>query len=422
MIGFRAGGLWMLGLVCLAVGAGCACAADRDTKPEEVEAGTIPLDQIWALDMPGTRDIHSFFRDGKSHGQPLGRILQALNPKQPMGRATPGFAVISAEGWQTELYFARRVLESNRRSNSVPASEKVCAAFFSYASAYRVELEKVERRGPVIDIRYRLVPHQPSGQSDETAVGFALIPLGKLPAGDYRVEITQAPLEQQHLDAGFQAVSDEEASRIVCQPFSFEVWNLPEPDPGLGENAIEIPLDQLWASNMPGTRDIQSLDWEQLRNPYRPLRTGTLDFLERLGKDKAEPGFVVAGTGQEALIASRKKLPKGEKPSNSIPFGTEISIVYFSHRYVSSIDLHRVERRGNIIDVRYRFDVFGLDSLSARTALIPLGKLPAGKYRVNIIEIPPVKYQELPASMLVETHLRVCQSFTFIVEESNKEK
>jgi len=411
----------VLALVWLAAGVGCADAEDRDAKPGKTEAGVIPLDQIWALDMPGTRDIHDHFRDGGSDEGALRRIIRALNPKQPREKATPGFAVTSAEGWQTEIVFARRGLEANRRSNAVPASEKVCVVFFSYASAYRVEIEKVKRRGSVIDIRYRLVLHQPSGQSDKTAVDFALIPLGKLPAGDYRVEITQAPPEQQQGGAGFQAVSDEEASRFVCQPFSFEVWDLPKPDPGLGKNAIEIPLDQIWASNMPETRDIKSLDWEQLRNPYRPLSSGPIDMLIRIGKDRAEPGFVVAGTGQDALIAAYKKLPVGEVPSNSIPFGKEVSIVYFSHVYPSYIVLHRVERRGNVIDVRYRFDAYS-SGYSGHTALIPLGKLPTGEYHVNMIEAPTKKYQGLPASSLVEVHLRVCQSFAFAVEESSEEK
>jgi len=105
MIGFRVGGLWMLGLVWLAVGVGCADTADRNAKPEEVasivepevkaesdsvekpveksladEPGAIviPLDQIWALDMPGARDIEEL--DGS--------LVEEA--QHAIGHATPG--------------------------------------------------------------------------------------------------------------------------------------------------------------------------------------------------------------------------------------------------------------------------------------------------------------------------------------------
>jgi len=443
---FRGMSLLAAGLVWLATGLGCAdnsaklnkmanSAAPEDPLETVSEDKTltdksgpiaIPLGQIWALDMPGTRDLDELIpariKPGSARQYELTDLRRALSPKQPVVKSATGFAtaILPSRESSYEIRAIRAVLQSSRRSNSVPVTEKVGIVFYSNASAYRVELEKVERSGSVINIRYRLAPYQPADLSEKTLVDLALIPLGKLPAGEYRVEMTRSPMEQKHLDAGHKPVSDEQASRFVCQPFSFEVWNPPEPDPGLSEGAIEIPLDQIWASHRRDAQDIKSLDWKELENPY--LSSGSLEYLSQLGKDRAEPGFVVAGKGQDALIAAHKKLPEGEKPTNVLPVGTEFSIVYFSHGYTVSIDLNRVERRGNIIDVRYVFRMAGLDAGSNDLALISLGQLPAGEYRVNMIEISSEGNQGLSALDLVEAHLQVCQSFSFSIVDTIEEE
>jgi len=424
MNGFRWVGV--LALVWLAAGTGCAYVAEENEKPDEPEAVVIPLDQIWALDMPGTRSLDELIPARKISLSERRRFLtnfrEALSPKQPVEKSAIGFAtaILSGRVSPYELSAIRNVLKSSRRGNSVPVTEKVGIVFYSNASAYRVEIEKVERRGLVVELHYRLAPYQPTASSNKTSVDLALIPLGKLPAGEYRVETTRSPMEQKHLDAGHKPVSDEQASRFVCQPFTFEVWNPSGPDPGLSKGAIEIPFDQIWASYVRGTRDIRNLDWKGLENPT--LSAGSLNFLSLLGKDRAEPGFAVAGKGQDALVAAHKKLPEGEKPSNVLPVGTEISVVYFSNAYTIGINLNRVERRGNIIDVRYRFDAGGSDAGSNGLALIPLGKLPVGEYRVNMIEAFSEVNQGLSALDLVGAHLRVCQSFSFSLVDSIEEE
>ncbi len=388
----------------------------------------IPLDQIWTLDMPGTRDLDELIpareKSVFTRRRYLTNLRKALAPKQPVEKAATGFAiaVIPERIRPTEMITIREVLRFSRRSNSVPVTEKVGIVFYSNASAYRVEIEKVERRGSVVKIRYRLAPYQSSDPSNKMSVDLAVIPLGKLAAGEYRVEMRRCPMDQKYLTAGHKPISNEQASRFVCQPFTFEVWSLPKPDPGLSEGAIEIPLDQIWASNMPGTRDIRSLDWKQLGKLRRPLSTGSLEPLFRLGKDRAGPGYVVAGIGQVALVAAHKKLPEGEKPANVLPVGTGISVVYFSNGFTIGIGLHRVERRGNTIDVRYRFDSAGLDAGSSDLALISLGKLPVGEYRVNMIETPSEMNQGISAIDLVEAHLRVCQSFSFSIVDAIEEE
>ncbi len=393
------------------------------------DAVVIPVYKIWALDMSGTRDLDELIpareKSVLARRRYLTNLREALAPKQPVEKAATGFAmaVNPRRIRPIEMITIREVLRFSRRSNSVPVTEEVGVVFYSNASAYRVELEKVQSRGSVIDIRYRLAPYQVVDPSKKTSVDLAVIPLGKLPAGEYRVEMTRSPMDQKYLDAGHKPVSDEQAGRFICQSFTFEVWNPPKPDPGLSEGAIEIPLDQIWMMNVPGIRNIgQNLNLKQLPQPFTLLSTGSLESLWRLDKNRAETGFVVPGVGQKALVAAHKKLPEGEKPTNVLPVGTEFSAVYFSNGYAASIGLHRVERRGNTIDIRYRFYLLGSGAGSSDMALIPLGKLPVGEYRVNMIETASESNQGLSAYYLAEAHLRVCQSFSFSIVDAIEEK
>ncbi len=431
-------GLWVMGLVFLAVGVGCADTHENIAEVDKVEvraveAGVVPLDQIWAVDMPGTRGLDELLANPKEPAPAKRHYLttflrKALAPKQPVEKAARGFAIAILPKRVTpyEIHTIREVLRFTRRSNSVPVTEEIGLVFYSNASAYRVEIEKVKRQGSVIDIRYRLAPYQSTDPENKTSVDLAVIPLGKLAAGEYRVEMTRSPMEQKYLDAGHKPVSDEQASRFVCQPFSFEVWSLPKPDPGLSESAIEIPLDQIWASHRWNARDTRSLDWKRFEN--QPLSIGALGALWQLNKDRAEPGFVVPGIGQEALIAAHKNLPEGEKPTNVLPVGTDFSIVYFSHPN-DSTSFGRVERRGNLIEiVCYHYMPSGSGIPPSQLALVPLGKLSVGEYRVNVIERLPRIQPELPtpcllpAIYLVEAHLRVCQSFSFSIVDAIEEE
>lgn len=192
------------------------------------------------------------------------------------------------------------------------------------------------------------------------------------------------------------------------------------PDPQLGEKVVTIPFDQIWASHMPGTKDIHNLDWGMLKN--QSFVGGSLNHLEILKKNKAEPGFAVSGKGQDALVAAFKKTPEGKKPLSKLPVGTEISVVYFSHAFPIDINLKSIERIGSTINITYRFEDSGLDAALNHIALIPLGKLPVGKYSVNMVEIPPDKTHQHSQSVLDSVSNSVCQSFDFTIYDAKKKE
>jgi len=186
--------------------------------------------------------------------------------------------------------------------------------------------------------------------------------------------------------------------------------------------AVVIPLDQIWAYNMPGTRDILMLDREQVQ--LRPLGTrvgGPSSFISHQGKKIAGPGFAVLGTGMEAWHATHEKVPEGQEYRDAFPFGSKISVVFFSHGFGQYVHVHRVEQQGNVITIRYRFVPHRTKNFSAHFALIQVNELKPGKVQVNVVRTPmEKKYFDggfKPTSVEEERRV-VCKSFSFMISKS----
>ena len=153
---------------------------------------------------------------------------------------------------------------------------------------------------------------------------------------------------------------------------------------------VSIPLDQIWAYRMPGTRDILKLEsgaigkrlWDAI---VTTLLADVSPEWPREGQI-ARPGFAVVGAGLAALRGTDAVMVKREKPRDVFAADEEISLVYFSYQCEYLIELRKVERRDNEIQIQYRF-VAPIDKiLPAHLALIPLGKSPPGKYHVKVVQ------------------------------------
>ena len=182
-----------------------------------------------------------------------------------------------------------------------------------------------------------------------------------------------------------------------------------------------IPLDQIWAYGMPGTRDILTLDPDRV--PQRPLGMrvgGPQSFISREGEKIAGPGFAVLGKGMEAWLSTHVELAEGQKPQDSFPLGSELSVVFFSHGFGQYVHIHRVERHGNVITIRYRFVPHRTKNFSSHFALIPVNGLQLGKVQVNIIRSPmDQKYVGSWKPISAEWERRVvCKSFSFLILEN----
>src|SRR3972149_9633631 len=205
-------------------------------------------------------------------------------------------------------------------------------------------------------------------------------------------------------------------------------------------DTVTIPLDQIGANFMPGTRDIHTLEpevfsMEASRLPHdvqaRRSRESLIHQIARKSQPEPvekdgpaimpnpRPAFAVLGTGREALEAAATVFANSRKPRQSFPEGSEISVVFFSYRAGSRVQLVKVERPGKTIRVHYRFFGDGLMASTSHLALIPLGELPAGRYQVEIVQSPMGnRYTQAAGQIMKDWGDRlVCQPFSFAVSE-----
>lgn len=205
----------------------------------EPKAVDIPLIDIWAYEMPGTRDVRDletqYFGPAvkklstddqlKRHGESLtSAILTTLNSRPPRQKAEKAFAVLGTEA--DALREAHAVLTGIRKPRStLPSAAEVSVVFYSYEFGYYVCLSKVERRANTVRIFYQFIPHR----TKELTRHFALIPVGHFTPGEVRVEIIHSLMDKRFTDADFKPVSETKSSRIVSRPFEFNVQATPAP-------------------------------------------------------------------------------------------------------------------------------------------------------------------------------------------------
>jgi len=188
---------------------------------------------------------------------------------------------------------------------------------------------------------------------------------------------------------------------------------------------VKIPLDQIWAYKMPGTRKIEKFaglaDLKLLGSIFESqvLRAERLKF-----KDVARPGFAVSGSGQVALRAAHAVFVKGKTPRAEFSPNDQIVIVFFSEPHGGNqVRIEQVERQGDHIEIQYRLEPYFERSLSETFALIPLGKMTVGKYRVEMRQLPREQkfihwgYQPLDKKWSCEV---LCRAFNFIVTEKRE--
>ena len=210
--------------MCLSIGS-CAFA---DTRPKQAEATIVPLNKIWAWDMPGTIDVRKLepgllekvTSEEQQRRASRSLISQTLQPlvKLPAAQSEPGFAV-KGDGIDA-LKNAHAVLANNQKPNqSFSAHDKVSVVFFSRLLGAYVHLKEVKQVASCVEIRYQFVPHLDSEQT----VNFALIPLGKMPVGQVDVKIIRLPHDKKFDVMSVTPVSQEMESRVVCKSFRFVV-------------------------------------------------------------------------------------------------------------------------------------------------------------------------------------------------------
>lgn len=408
-----------------------ACHAAEE--PVEME---IPLAEIWALEMPGTKDIHGLdfgepqprqnvgwgtLEYQKSREDAINEMKLALAAKLPSEEAPRGFIF----PWKPTVPMLRRVSDTLRTAKKYqildfeikeyPQGSDITLVFFSYPASYRIEIREIKRHEQTITVGYQAVPHHIA----DSTVHFALIPLKDLPAGTYQVNFEQLRMDNSFHKQGFMPMLREQERRLVCNDFSFRVWEPVEPD--LTEpsaNAIDIPLASIWGSGMPGTIDIQ-----EINSDHDDVRESVLNAIRKAHSmrkiwDKAGKGFAVAGTGKQALeqvamIVTGRKLTR----SNFSP-DEDINLFLFTRSGGTIVRLDRITRDGHQIRVEYHFGSRNDVGTPLTFALVPLGKLDKGRYSVEMIMKPPQPAPMNTFQAISPNHLEtvLSQNFSFSVQ------
>jgi hypothetical protein len=204
--------------------------------PPENGAVEIPLKEVWALEMPGTRDITELepppvgigygpitdeirryalgskrFREQIKNRKILGYQNTAFGPRPiysvpPLKPAGQGFAVPG----DNSLREAHAVLAKDAKPPEV-LTGPVTLVFYALRAGSYVHLDKIERDGFTITLTYHLQGHMTTDSTSH----FALIPLGQLPPGKYAVKIERQGETWKN--------SQEIVDAIICKSFQFEV-------------------------------------------------------------------------------------------------------------------------------------------------------------------------------------------------------
>lgn len=202
-----------------------SAVANAEPLAEQSKTETIPLDQVWAYRMPGTRDIQELDRAniklvGKALLDPISiSLLESPNRPKRGESAGKGFAIAGTDRDALRQVYAILVGGEKPRS-TFSTDDEVTAVFFSYPFEGRyIHIEHVERQESEVKISYRGQPYT----ERHFSFALALIPLGRLTEGQYHVTMTQLPLEEKYIKWGFKPREKAWSERFVCRPFSFQI-------------------------------------------------------------------------------------------------------------------------------------------------------------------------------------------------------
>lgn len=187
------------------------------------------------------------------------------------------------------------------------------------------------------------------------------------------------------------------------------------------EQTKTIPLEKIWGYELPGTRNIRELD-SAARDPKTFTKSTTYKLAKLLSINvpdegqQADPAFVVAATGKDALKKAYAVLTDKKKEREPLPRDSELTLVFYSYVTGWHAKINSVEQSPGLITVKYQFVAPQEPSFGAvRYALIPIGKLSKGTTRVSIEQIPPVDYRGRAVPAMKDAERFVCNSFSFDV-------
>ncbi len=202
-------------------------------------------------------------------------------------------------------------------------------------------------------------------------------------------------------------------------------------DTACGNEIVDIPLDKIWALEMPGTKNIRDLQEVPPALPNNELYKRS--FVAQIQKalshrnlprygEHPSTAIIVNGTELDALkdaarlLTEMNTLKEKKEPELIQPTETELSLVFYSYSCSRYVRLTVVEKAENVINVKFRFVSHATKNMSTHFAIIPLGKGLRGTVKVNVIEEQPIDSDGNHDSPFRDTKRYVSDSFTFRVQ------
>jgi hypothetical protein len=182
---------------------------------------TIPLNEIWAYNMPKTRDVGALDAVRQENGvtkHPLVKeIVRSLASKRPKKNQSIGPALIVQGAGKEALRNARDVLtDLAKPSTKFSTTDDLALVFYTSLGGPYAHIDSVERSGRTIAVRYRLLSHN----SREDTLHFALIPLGTLGPGNYEVKVELLGVFDE---TGARKEPSDKSKSFVCSNSNFGV-------------------------------------------------------------------------------------------------------------------------------------------------------------------------------------------------------
>ena len=187
-----------------------------DQKPT-----TIPLDQIWGYNMPGTRNVSALDAAKELTGvkaHPIVRqIVSSLASRHPKEGENVESAFIVPGSGRKALENANAVLTNAvEPAKAFSPDTDLTLVFYSAIGGGYVRIASVEKSNHTITVKYRFKSHN----TRDDSLHFALIPLGQLPEDRYKVKIEQIG----SIDAkGKPSEPIARFERVVCRDTSFVI-------------------------------------------------------------------------------------------------------------------------------------------------------------------------------------------------------
>jgi len=247
---FRRAGVF--GLVWLAVGVGCAYAAGGEVKSSKAETVVIPLSEVAGLGRKGLNNLEPdllIYRDTpekiarystpegleemkrlstKSLVRQIKRAFYEMS-RNKKSKAGKGFAV-SGRNRDALPKLYRVAVNGETPKEIFSAGKEISLVFFSYPATPVVRIESIERTGAIVNISYSIYPQGRQILRSK----LLLIPCGKLPIGNYQVNMHRLPANKTSgFTENLSPVLEELENRIVCKPFSFTVSDVPHQSPNV---------------------------------------------------------------------------------------------------------------------------------------------------------------------------------------------